>query len=47
MTRFRYLVDLHARTLAINLFFTGSNNNLFSAKTTHPEFLARTVAKAK
>ncbi|MGD1152818.1 MAG: hypothetical protein ABR911_08105 [Syntrophales bacterium] len=47
MTRFRYLVDFHARTFAINLYFTGSNNNLFSAKTPPAAFLPRAVAKAK
>jgi hypothetical protein len=47
MTRFRYPLDLHARTLAINLFFTGSNNNLFSAKAPPAVFLPRAVAKAK
>jgi hypothetical protein len=47
MTRSRNLVDFHARTFAINLYFTGSNNNLFSAKNPPAAFLPRAVAKAK
>jgi hypothetical protein len=39
MMRFRYLVDFHARTSAINLYFTGSNNNLSSAETPRAAFL--------